>query len=140
MPEQLKKIFFTTSSINEIGDTIQRFYPDFDKNKFVELIFDEGWETMELKEKMRHTTQCLHKTLPRSYKEALEILKKAAPFVKGFEAMSLPDFVARKRGQARKESYLSRRFFLYILNDNHIYTKRRPYIYDTTTLYIHRKL
>lgn len=93
MPEQLKKIFFTTSSINEMGDTIQRFYPDFDKNKFVKLIFDEGWEAMELKEKMRHTTQCLHKTLPESYEEALEILKKAAPFVKGFEAMSLPDFV-----------------------------------------------
>ena len=93
MPEQLKKIFFTTSSINEMGDTIQRFYPDFDKNTFVKLIFDEGWEAMELKEKMRHTTQCLHKTLPESYKDALEILKKAAPYVKGFEAMSLPDFV-----------------------------------------------
>jgi 3-methyladenine DNA glycosylase AlkC len=43
---------------------------------------------------MRHTTDCLKKTLPESYKEAITILKNAAPHAKGFEALSLPDFVA----------------------------------------------
>ncbi|OQX95193.1 DNA alkylation repair protein, partial [candidate division KSB1 bacterium 4572_119] len=33
------------------------------------------------------------KTLPKSYEKALYILKKAIPFIKGFEAMSFPDYV-----------------------------------------------
>jgi 3-methyladenine DNA glycosylase AlkC len=43
---------------------------------------------------MHHTTLCLKKTLPESYKEALTILKEAAALAKGFEALSLPDYVA----------------------------------------------
>ncbi|MCP4152397.1 MAG: DNA alkylation repair protein, partial [bacterium] len=91
MAEQLKNMYFTKSSLNGMADTMQRFYPAFDKKRFLELIFD-GLENMELKEKMRHTTLCLRKTLPDSLAEALTILEQAAPFVKGFEAMSLPDY------------------------------------------------
>jgi len=94
MAERLKDIFFTRSSIGLFADTIQRFYSDFDKKKFVDLIFDKTFESKELKEKMAHTTLCLHETLPESYKKALDILKKTAPHVKGFEAISLPDYVA----------------------------------------------
>jgi len=42
---------------------------------------------------MRHTTECLHQTLPKSYKQAVALLMKAAPEVKGFEAMCLPDYI-----------------------------------------------
>ncbi len=93
MPEQLKKLFFTTESITQMADNILHFYPGFDKNAFIGLVFNEGWESMELKEKMRHTTHCLHKTLPQSYPQAIGILKKIAPDVKGFDSMTLPDFV-----------------------------------------------
>ncbi len=94
MAERLKDIFFTQSSINTFADTIQRFYSDFNKKKFINLMFDEAFEAKEVKEKMRHTTLCLHDTLPESYTEALSILLKAAPHVKGFEALSFPDYVA----------------------------------------------
>jgi 3-methyladenine DNA glycosylase AlkC len=93
MPDRLKELFFTGDSIDTFADTIKRFYPQFDKERFVGLVFGSGWEKKELKEKMRHTTLCLHETLPKSFKEALEILKKAAPYIKGFEAMTLPDYV-----------------------------------------------
>ncbi len=93
MPDRLKELFFTSDSINTFADTIKRFYPQFDKERFVGLVFGSGWEKKELKEKMRHTTLCLHETLPKSFKEALDILKKAAPYIKGFEAMTLPDYV-----------------------------------------------
>jgi 3-methyladenine DNA glycosylase AlkC len=93
MAERLKNMFFTASSINDVAGTLKEYYPGFDKEKFTRLVFTEDWESKELKERMRHTTTCLHKTLPESYEEALDILKKAAPFVKGFEAMSLPDYV-----------------------------------------------
>jgi hypothetical protein len=49
MPELLKNMFFTTSSVNKFGDTIKQFYPDFDKEKFVNLVFDGNFENKELK-------------------------------------------------------------------------------------------
>jgi 3-methyladenine DNA glycosylase AlkC len=94
MAERLKDMFFTQESINKFVDAIQKQHPDFDKKRFCRLMFDKSFETKELLDKMRHTTQCLHDTLPKSYKDALNILRKVAPHVKGFEAMALPDFVA----------------------------------------------
>ena len=93
MPERLKDMFFTESSINKFADTLLKYHPEFDKKKFLGLIFTETWETLELKERMRHATLCLHEVLPDDYDTTLEILKKAAPNIKGFEAMVLPDYV-----------------------------------------------
>ncbi|UCG59281.1 MAG: DNA alkylation repair protein [Phycisphaerales bacterium] len=93
MAQKLKDMFFTSSSIDAMANVLKRFYPGFDKRKFSTLVFDEGFDSKELKAKMRHTTECLRQTLPKSYKGALSILKRAASFVEGFEAMCLPDFV-----------------------------------------------
>jgi 3-methyladenine DNA glycosylase AlkC len=93
MPERLKDIFFTDVSINKFGDTIKEYYPEFDKKKFLSLVFDDQWNSRELKEKMRHVTTSLRQTLPENYAGALEILKKIAPLVRGFEGMVLPDYV-----------------------------------------------
>ena len=41
----------------------------------------------------RHATECLAQLLPKSYKQAVEILMKAAPEVKGFESFCLPTYV-----------------------------------------------
>ncbi len=94
MAERLKDMFFTQKSMDTFANTIQQFYPDFDKKKFLQLVFDDTFADKEILDKMRHTTQCLKKALPESYKKALDILKEAAPHAKGFEAMSLPDYVA----------------------------------------------
>ncbi len=94
MAERLKDMFFTRDSINKFADAIKQHYPSLDKQRFLELMFDKSFESKELLDKMKHTTKCLHDTLPKSYREALEILIKAAPHVKGFEAMALPDYVA----------------------------------------------
>ena len=50
MAERLKDIFFTQSSINTFADTIKRFYSDFNKKKFIDLMFDETFEAKEVKE------------------------------------------------------------------------------------------
>jgi len=93
MAERLKDIFFTETSLNNFGDTIKQYYPEFNKEKFLNLVFNDEWLSKELKERMRHTTLCLHETLPKNYKKALNILKKIAPFIKGFEVIVLPDYV-----------------------------------------------
>ncbi len=93
MPEKLKDIFFASSFIDQLGETIQRVYPAFDKERFIGLVYDGSWEAKELKEKMRHLTRCLYETLPQDYPEALAILKKVAPSFRSFEAMIFPDYV-----------------------------------------------
>lgn len=93
MAERLKDMFFTESSVEAMSNTLKRFYPEFDKDKFKALVFDSEFKDKELKTRMRHTTECLRKVLPESYEQALSVLKEAAPYVKGFEAMCLPDYV-----------------------------------------------
>ncbi len=93
MAERLKDMFFTSESVDRMADAICKFYPEFNKQEFVNLVFDDTFKDRELKDMMRHTTICLHKTLSMDYEGALDLLKKAAPLVKGFEAMSLPDYV-----------------------------------------------
>jgi 3-methyladenine DNA glycosylase AlkC len=93
MPEKLKDLFFTESSIGQFGETIKQAYPAFDQKKFTALVFDADWDNKELKQKMRHVTRCLHETLPTEYPEALAILLEVAPSAKSFEAMVLPDYV-----------------------------------------------
>jgi len=91
--EKLKDKYFTQSSINTFADTIKKYYPAFDTKQFVNLVIEGGLESKELMAKMRHTTECLRQTLPKSFKKSVGILRKAAPNVKSAEALCLPDFV-----------------------------------------------
>lgn len=93
MTERLKDVFFTPASIEALARVLERFYTGFDNKRFVDLVLNDKFEDMELKTRMRHTTECMHETLPRSFPKAVSILEKAAPHVKGFEAMCLPDYV-----------------------------------------------
>ena len=94
MAERLKDIYFTKDSMGAFADIIGKVYPIFNKRKFLDLIYDGTFEAKEFMDKSRHTTHCLHETLPKSYKKALDILKTAAPLLKSVEALSLPDYVA----------------------------------------------
>jgi 3-methyladenine DNA glycosylase AlkC len=94
MAERLKDIYFTKDSMGTFADTIGKVYPDFNKRKFLDLIYDGTFKAKEFMERSKHTTACLHEILPQSYKKALGILKTAAPLAKGVEAISLPDYVA----------------------------------------------
>jgi 3-methyladenine DNA glycosylase AlkC len=93
MPEKLKDIFFSNVFIDQLGETIQGLYPDFEVEEFKRLVYDDDWESRELKAKMRHISGCLHATLPREYPQALEILMAVAPAFRGFDAMLFPDYV-----------------------------------------------
>lgn len=93
MAEKLKDLFFQTSFFETFAQEISNVYSEFNKSKFMDLVLDNNWEQKELKEKMRHVTECLYLTLPEDYPTALEILKKVAPGIRGFEGMVFPDFV-----------------------------------------------
>lgn len=93
MPEKLKYLFFTADSLETFARELKRYYPDFDPSRFLSLVFEDTWPSLELKQRMRHTTRCLHQTLPSDFNTAIAILKQAAPRITGFEAMTLHDYV-----------------------------------------------
>lgn len=93
MAERLKDMFFTEAFVQRLARQIKDAYPDFDTGKFVGLVFNRGWHDKELKQRMRHISECLHATLPEDYQQSLAILLKAAPGTSGFDAMVFPDFV-----------------------------------------------
>ncbi|MBN2000297.1 DNA alkylation repair protein [candidate division KSB1 bacterium] len=93
MAERLVNMFFTGQSMEKFAGIISANYPAFARDRFLSLVYTDNWDKKELKEKMRHTTLCLRQVLPDSFPEAVEVLIAAAPLVKGFEAMVLPDYV-----------------------------------------------
>jgi 3-methyladenine DNA glycosylase AlkC len=93
MPEKLKNLFFTIETINNFADRIKEAYPKYDKERFLKLVYDAEWDSRELKAKMRHVAISLHDCLPEKYEQAINILIRIAPYIKGFEGMVLPDYV-----------------------------------------------
>jgi 3-methyladenine DNA glycosylase AlkC len=93
MAEKLKDILFPREKVQLFANLLIVAYPPFEAEEFVESVCDEKWPERELKEKMRHTTLCLHQFLPDDFPLAVDILKSIVPKVEGFEAIVLPDYV-----------------------------------------------
>lgn len=93
MAEKLKDLFFTRATLAQLAKAIEQVDVKFDQAKFLALVFDEAWEARELKARMRHVAICLGQTLPKSYPQAMKILKEVAPQSKGFDSMVFPEFV-----------------------------------------------
>lgn len=92
MAELLKNLY-SERFIEKLSKGLFSIYPDFEKEKFINAIFNSSWEKLELKPRMRHISTTLHIFLPFSYKEQLEILKKVKKDFGGLEAMIFQDFV-----------------------------------------------
>ena len=77
MPEPIKNLFNLQVTKN-LAEAIHTCHPAFDRSAFLERVFNDQWETLELKERMHHITRCLHSHLPQVYRKAINILDCAA--------------------------------------------------------------
>lgn len=93
MAEKLKNLFFTRATLAQLAEAIARTDARFDRARFLALVFDEDWEARELKARLRHAAICLGQTLPKSYAQALKILRQVAPQSRGFDGMIFSEFV-----------------------------------------------
>ena len=64
---------FNKNSISLIAKEIENVYPDFNVKEFVKNVMKE-LESLELKDRSRHTSMMLKKYLPDNYKKAIRIL------------------------------------------------------------------
>ncbi|MDD2290822.1 MAG: DNA alkylation repair protein [Aliarcobacter sp.] len=92
MAEQLKNLY-SKEFIEKLANKLFLSYADFEKENFINSIFDTYWQDLELKQRMRHIALILHKFLPFTYKKQLEILKEVKEKFTGLEAMVFQDFV-----------------------------------------------
>ena len=92
MAEQLKNLY-SKEFIEKLVNKLFLTYPHFEKENFINSIFDISWQDLELKQRMRHIVLTLNKYLPFIYEEQLEILKEVKKDFTGLEAMIFQDFV-----------------------------------------------
>jgi 3-methyladenine DNA glycosylase AlkC len=87
------KYLFSIAFVNSLANQIKQHHKKFNTIAFVDDVFDNIWNEKELKQRMRHITDCINKHIPLSYQHQVEILSEVAPKFTGFTAMIFPDFI-----------------------------------------------
>lgn len=97
--EPLKNMF-SRELVGQFAQEIKAVEHTFPADQFLKLVFDAHWESLELKQRVRHISLCLRKTLSADYRDAVNILVKVTEARIGkygekmsFEYTFLPDFV-----------------------------------------------
>ena len=91
MSEQLKNLY-SKEFIEKLANKLFLTYADFQKEDFMNSIFDTTWQDLEHKQRMRHIVHTLNEYLAFSYKKQLEILKDLKKDFSELEAMFFQDF------------------------------------------------
>ncbi|AEI51806.1 hypothetical protein [Runella slithyformis] len=69
------KDIYSPSFYDRFSEVLIKTIPDFDKQRFIHLIFDAEFFQKELKDRMRHTTRVLHHFLPADFGKAVALIK-----------------------------------------------------------------
>lgn len=72
----LLKDMYSVSFYDTFSSLAEEVIPSFDKTKFKQLIFSNGWEKKELKERMKHTALVLHNFLPEDFDLSAKIIEQ----------------------------------------------------------------
>jgi 3-methyladenine DNA glycosylase AlkC len=90
---ELLKDVYSNAFIDSVAEHFKAAYPCFEKQSFINTLFDEHWESRELKSRLTFITQTLYQYLPDDFKESSVILKQVAPFFSSYQAMFFPAFI-----------------------------------------------
>jgi len=93
---KLLKDLYNESYIKLLTTNIKKYFESFDEVSFSNTIFNDTWESLELKERMRHISVTLRAYLPDNYISALGILKSTSSHLcldYGLENIIFQDFV-----------------------------------------------
>ena len=92
--EPLKNMY-NHQFVSYLAQAIHAEHAAFDNAAFTETVFDDDWEHLELKGRMRHISRSMHAHLPGSYPEAIAILSGASNRLAQytFERIIFSDFV-----------------------------------------------
>lgn len=100
MAEPLKNVY-NENFFEEFTSALIEVIPEFDKDQFLNAIYDKEWEDRELKQRMYHISSVLHDHLPSDFEKATALLKELVRNLKteeeqtSFEYMFLPDYIEK---------------------------------------------
>lgn len=96
----LLKDIYSKDFFDSFSETLKQVVPTFNKEQFIQQLFDKNWENRELKERMRHITLVLHSFLPQDFSKAANIIEKIVENLReqnikeaSIEFMFLPDYI-----------------------------------------------
>ncbi|HYH13941.1 MAG TPA: DNA alkylation repair protein [Flavisolibacter sp.] len=96
----LLKDLYSPGFYKGFTNVMAQVLPAFDKQQFMDAIFDETFANKELKERMRHTAQVLHQFLPKNFAEAAPVIEQLITQLRvngirefSIEYMFLPDYI-----------------------------------------------
>lgn len=92
MPEPLKN-YIHSDLIAQLSKALKKVDSKFNSAGFEKAVFDKEWKNRELKQRIRHVTNCLNEFLPYPYRKQLTILCSVASGFRGLGALIFPDFV-----------------------------------------------
>ena len=95
MAEPFKHRFFQRPFFEQLAGDIAARYRAFDRERFFARLYDEAWDGLELKGRLRHASAALGAALPADYRRALAILMKVERRYSGFDHLLFADFVER---------------------------------------------
>ncbi len=94
------KDVYSPSFYNNLAECLIEVIPSFDKKKFIKQIFTDAFKQMELKERMRYTSQTLHPYLDKDFGKAakqlenlVKVLRKKNVGEDGLAMIFLPDYI-----------------------------------------------
>ncbi|MFZ5628466.1 MAG: DNA alkylation repair protein [Spirochaetota bacterium] len=98
--QPLKDQFFSKAYITTLAADVKAAAPGFDTAAFTRTVLDRQWKNRELKDRMHHVADCLHRALDRDYKSCIRLLtpivqRRIREKMNSFGDMIFPDFVER---------------------------------------------
>lgn len=98
--DALKNVY-SEQFFENISKGLIEVIPGFDKKKFLKGIHEEGFDGMELKQRMAHIAKVLHRFMPSDYEESSKLLLKLTDHLQNaniptqhIEFMFLPEFIS----------------------------------------------
>ena len=95
MSFSLKDQIYNPDYVADLALALNQADSSIAPEQFKQLALNEQWSVLELKERMRHLTQCLYQVLPSVYQDAIEILNHTVVQLPqhNFANLIFPDFV-----------------------------------------------
>lgn len=90
---ELLKDLYSHDFIYSVATQFQLVYPAFDKQGFMNSIFDAQWAEKVLKARLTFIAITLQRFLPTDFQQSCVILKQVAPLFDGYQAMFFPAFI-----------------------------------------------
>jgi 3-methyladenine DNA glycosylase AlkC len=72
----LIKDIYSVSFYEKFSQAVTEVHPSFNKQKFIEAIYEGNFAQKEWKERMKHTTIVLHQFMPENFPEAVSFIDK----------------------------------------------------------------